>query len=80
MRELNVTYNIPSKFLKNNTSFLKKASVSLVGKNLLMFLPKSNQWGDPEFNYTSTGNTMGVSSAYETPSSRFYGATVNVQF
>jgi len=80
LRELNVTYNIPSKFLKNNTSFLKKASVSLVGKNLLMFLPKSNQWGDPEFNYTSTGNTMGVSSAYETPSSRFYGATVNVQF
>jgi len=80
LRELNVTYNVPSKFLKNNTSFLKKATVSLVGKNLLMFLPDSNQWGDPEFNYTSTGNTMGVSSAYETPSSRFFGATVNLQF
>lgn len=80
LRELNVTYNLPAKFLKNNVEFIKKASVSLVGKNLLMFLPKSNQWGDPEFNYTSSGNTMGISSAYQTPSSRFYGATVNIQF
>ena len=80
LRELNVTYNVPSKFLRNNSDFIKRASVSLVGKNLLMFLPKSNQWGDPEFNYTSTGNTMGVSSAYQTPSSRYFGATVNVQF
>jgi hypothetical protein len=45
-----------------------------------MYLPKSNQWGDPEFNYTAQGNVAGVSSAYQTPASRFYGATVNVQF
>ena len=80
LRELNITYNIPTKFLKNNVNVFKKASLSLVGKNLLMFLPKSNQWGDPEFNYTATGNVQGVSSAYQTPASRFYGATVNVQF
>ena len=80
LREVNVTYNLPSKFLKNNISFLKKASLSLIGKNLLMFLPASNQWGDPEFNFSSTGNTFGVSSAYQTPSSRFFGATVNLQF
>ena len=80
LRELNISYNLPNKFLKNNISFLKKATVSLVGKNLLMFLPASNQWGDPEFNYTSGGNTMGVSNAYQTPSSRYFGATVNLQF
>ena len=80
LRELNLTYNLPNKFLRNNISFIKKASVSLIGKNLLMYLPKSNQWGDPEFNYTSSGNVAGVSSAYQTPASRFYGATVNVQF
>jgi hypothetical protein len=80
LREVNITYNVPSKFLRNNVDFLKKASVSLIGKNLLMFLPESNQWGDPEFNYTSGGNTMGVSSVYQTPSSRFFGATVNLQF
>ncbi|MDR3653786.1 MAG: SusC/RagA family TonB-linked outer membrane protein [Paludibacter sp.] len=80
LRELNITYNLPSKFLKNNVNFIKRASVSIIGKNLLMYLPKSNQWGDPEFNYTSSGNVAGVSSAYQTPASRFYGATVNVQF
>jgi hypothetical protein len=80
LRELNITYNVPAKFLRNNANFLKKASLSIIGKNLLMYLPKSNQWGDPEFNYTSAGNVAGVSSAYETPASRFYGATVNVQF
>jgi len=80
LRELNITYNLPAKFLRNNTNFIKQASVSLVGKNLLMFLPKSNQWGDPEFNYTATGNVIGISSAYQTPASRFYGATVNIQF
>ena len=80
LRELNLTYNLPAKFLKNNVSFINKASLSLIGKNLLMFLPESNQWGDPEFNYTSSGNTMGVSSAYQTPASRFFGATVNIQF
>ncbi len=80
LRELNFTYTLPSKFLKNNISFLKRASVSLIGKNLLMFVPSTNQWGDPEFNYTASGNTMGVSSAYQTPASRFFGASVNLQF
>lgn len=80
LREVNITYNIPNKFIVNKVKIIKKASVSLVGKNLLMYLPKSNQWGDPEFNYTSSGNTMGVSSAYQTPASRFYGATVTLQF
>jgi TonB-linked outer membrane protein, SusC/RagA family len=80
LREVNITYNIPNKFIVNKVKVIKRASVSLVGKNLLMYLPKSNQWGDPEFNYTTDGNTMGVSSAYQTPASRFYGATVTLQF
>jgi TonB-linked SusC/RagA family outer membrane protein len=79
LREVNITYNLPNKLL-GRTKFIRNASVSLVGKNLLMFLPKSNQWGDPEFTYSSTDNTYGVSSAYQTPASRFYGATVTLQF
>lgn len=80
LRELNISYSLPSRFLKENISFLSKATLSLVGKNLLLFVPSTNQWGDPEFNYTASGNTMGVSSAYQTPASRFFGATVNLQF
>ena len=83
LREVNISYSLPSKFLKNNVEFIKKATISLIGKNLLMFLPASNQWGDPEFSNTSNNsnlNISGVSSSYQTPASRFYGATVNVQF
>ena len=80
LREVNITYSLPAKFLFKNAKLIKKASVSLVGKNLLMFLPESNQWSDPEFNYDASGNTMGVSSAYQTPASRYYGATLTLQF
>ena len=83
LREVNVSYSLPTKFLRNNVDFIKKASISLIAKNLLMFLPASNQWGDPEFSSTSNNtnsNVSGVSSSYQTPASRFYGATLNVQF
>jgi TonB-linked SusC/RagA family outer membrane protein len=83
LREVNISYSLPSKFLRNNIDFLKKATLSLVGKNLLMFLPSSNQWGDPEFSNTANNanaNTSGVGSVYQTPSSRYFGATLNVQF
>jgi outer membrane receptor protein involved in Fe transport len=83
LREVNVSYSLPNKFLKNNVEFIKKATVSLVAKNLLMFLPASNQWADPEFSnttITANSNISGVSSSYQTPASRFYGATINVQF
>ncbi|HEY8936448.1 MAG TPA: SusC/RagA family TonB-linked outer membrane protein [Cyclobacteriaceae bacterium] len=76
LREVNITYQVPSKWV-SKTKYIKKISVSLIGRNLLLFVPKSNQWGDPEFNYTSTGNTAGLSSAFLTPAGRMYGASVN---
>ncbi|MFZ4455538.1 MAG: SusC/RagA family TonB-linked outer membrane protein [Bacteroidales bacterium] len=79
LREVNLTYTFPAKLLKN-LSVVKNASLSLIGKDLLMFVPSSNQWGDPEFNYTNTGNTFGISSPYQTPPSRYFGATLNVKF
>jgi TonB-linked SusC/RagA family outer membrane protein len=77
LREVNITYNLPGKWIAQ-TKFIKKVSVSLIGRNLLLFVPKSNQWGDPEFNYSSSGNTFGLGSAFQTPSSRLYGASVNL--
>jgi len=65
--------------------YIKKISLSIIGRNLLMFVPKSNKWGDPEFNFnagtgTGTGNTFGLSSAFQTPASRLYGANLNLTF
>jgi len=79
LREVNISYSIPMKWLSNGT-VIKKATVSLIGKNLLLFVPKSNQWGDPEFNYSTTNNTYGVASGFQSPPARLFGGSLTVQF
>jgi len=80
LREANLTYNLPASFLQKNASFIKKASVSLLGRNLLMYRPKSNQWTDPEFSDAGSGNAIGSTSVNETPPTRFYGANLTITF
>ncbi len=77
LRELNISYTLPSSVLGK---VFKSVTVSAVGKNLFLFVPKSNQWGDPEFNYSATGNTFGVASSFQAPASRLLGGSINVQF
>ena len=79
LRELNISYTLPQKWTGNGR-FFKRVTVSAVGKNLFLFVPKSNQWGDPEFNYSTTGNTFGVASSFQEPASRLIGGSINVQF
>ncbi|AXY72947.1 SusC/RagA family TonB-linked outer membrane protein [Paraflavitalea soli] len=79
LREVNISYVLPLKWFGNQT-ILKKVTVSAIGRNLLLFVPKSNQWGDPEFNYSSTGNTFGLSSSFQSPASRLFGGSIAVQF
>jgi TonB-linked SusC/RagA family outer membrane protein len=79
LRELNISYTLPQKWIGNGR-FIKRLTVSAVGKNLFLFVPKSNQWGDPEFNYSTTGNTFGVASSFQEPASRLIGGSVTVQF
>ena len=73
LREVNLSYNwnINGKGLKNLT-------FSIVGRNLFLFVPKSNQWGDPEFN--SGGNSYGISSSFQSPATRLLGFSVRAQF
>jgi outer membrane receptor protein involved in Fe transport len=79
LREVNISYDLPSKWL-GNRKIIKRLTVSAVGKNLLLFVPKANQWGDPEFNYSTIGNTFGISSSFQSPASRLFGGSVTVQF
>ncbi|MEO5563470.1 MAG: SusC/RagA family TonB-linked outer membrane protein [Chitinophagaceae bacterium] len=79
LREVNISYTLPLKWIGNG-KLIKRITVSAVGKNLLRFVPESNQWGDPEFNYSSTNNTFGVASSFQSPASRLFGGTVTVQF
>jgi TonB-linked SusC/RagA family outer membrane protein len=79
LRELNISYSLPARLLAG-TKYIKKVTISAVGKNLLLFVPKSNQWGDPEFNYSATGNTFGLASSFQAPTGRLFGGSISVQF
>lgn len=79
LRELNISYTLPMKWF-GNQNVIRKIVVSAVGRNLLLIVPKSNQWGDPEFNYSAAGNTFGLSSSFQSPASRLFGGSVSVQF
>jgi len=79
LREVNISYNIPAR-IYGNSKVIKRITISAVGKNLLLFVPKSNQWGDPEFNYSATGNTFGLASSFQSPAGRLFGGSLTVQF
>lgn len=79
LREVNISYNLPFKWI-GTTKVIKRITVAAVGKNLFLFVPKSNLWGDPEFNYSTTGNTFGLASGFQSPASRLFGGSLTVQF
>ncbi|MCX6288948.1 MAG: SusC/RagA family TonB-linked outer membrane protein [Bacteroidetes bacterium] len=79
LRELSLAYNVPSKLLANS-KFIKGCTVSLQGRNLLVWMAPDNYYTDPEYSSAgSTSNGIGL-SGYETPPSRYYGATVSFKF
>lgn len=86
LREVAINYEIPVKFFGTKTSnVIKGASVGISGRNLLMWVPKSNVWTDPEFaggngNAAYTGNATGRSTAYNFPPTRIFGANITFRF
>lgn len=77
LREVAIGYSFPSKWFGNMP--VKGGSFTLTGRNLLTWLPSSNQWTDPEFSNT-TGNAQGVNGLGNTPPTRFYGANLTLNF
>lgn len=78
IREVSLSYNVPTHFFGFAKNTIKGMNVTLSGRNLFMFLPKSNEWTDPEFS-NNIGNAQGVSGLDNTPPTRIFGATVNIQ-
>ncbi|MET2983698.1 SusC/RagA family TonB-linked outer membrane protein [Aureibaculum conchae] len=72
LREVTLTYNIPSKTLKK--TFFKSASISLIGRNLL-YWTEADTFGDLDTYTVSTGDTN-----LQQPSQRSYGFNINLQF
>jgi hypothetical protein len=80
LREFVIGYDIPSNSFIGNNKVIKKITVSAVGRNLLTFVPKTNQWTDPEFNFSATGNTFGINNVFSQPPSRIFGGSVVLTF
>jgi TonB-linked SusC/RagA family outer membrane protein len=93
LREVSLTYTMPSSLFEGKA--IKGATIGFSGRNLLMWLPKSNQWADPEFSSNAnasnggnattgaagfTGNATGRNSLANSPTTRFMGLNVSFQF
>ncbi|WP_198342309.1 hypothetical protein [Pedobacter psychrophilus] len=80
LRELALSYNIPLSKIGVN-KYIKNAKITLLGRNLLLFTPKSNVFTDPEYSaFDATSNAIGFTSISQTPPSRFFGANISLTF
>ena len=78
LREIALNYDLPAKFLAKQ-KVIKGASIALTARNVALWLPKSNVYTDPDFNF-STGNTAGISNSQINPPTRLLGFNVNLTF
>jgi TonB-linked SusC/RagA family outer membrane protein len=63
LREVSLGYDIPVKVL-GNQKIIKGLSVAVTGRNLFLWVPKTNVYGDPDFTFgTTTGSNLGVSNS-----------------
>jgi TonB-linked SusC/RagA family outer membrane protein len=79
LRELSLGYSLPANLL--GRTFIKTAKISVTGRNLLLFTPKSNRHFDPEV-ATATGGS-GLVPGFENmsiPSTREMGVSLNLNF
>jgi TonB-linked SusC/RagA family outer membrane protein len=80
LREVSLAYDVPVKKI-SALKFMQAAQISIVGRNLLMFRPKTNVWTDPEFNSNAaTSNALGYTDEDQTPPTRVYGFSVKLTF
>jgi TonB-linked SusC/RagA family outer membrane protein len=81
LREVSVSYDIPVEKVFGSTKVVKAFQVGVVGRNLVMWRPKTNIWTDPEFNADgSTTNAVGYTTEYQTPPTRVMGFSVKLTF
>ena len=75
LREVSLGYELPRKWL-GSQPIIKGLNLSLIGRNLFMWRPKTNQWSDPEFSTNAVGNAVGYTTEYQTPPTRIISATL----
>lgn len=80
IREISLRYDFPTSWL-SATKFIKGASVSVQGRNLFIWVPKTNLYTDPEYSALGTdSNAIGFTSINLTPPARYVGGTISLTF
>jgi TonB-linked SusC/RagA family outer membrane protein len=79
LRELAVDYSLPTKFLAKTP--ISKVKFGFVARNLFTWLPKENHFADPEFgNIQTNSNAVGVGGYLQSPPTRSFGFSLNLEF
>lgn len=80
IREISLRYDFPSSWL-SSTKFIKSASLSVQGRNLFIWVPKTNLYTDPEYSALGAdSNAIGFTSINLTPPARYIGGTISLTF
>jgi TonB-linked SusC/RagA family outer membrane protein len=77
LREASLTYELPKKWLGKTP--LGSVSVSVIGRNLLLFTPKENPYSDPELSSFGVDNAQGFDFR-QIPSARSFGGSIRITF
>lgn len=78
LRDVVLSYNVPTAFVQKLK--LANASISLYGKNLVMWTPDSNPYVDPELSTYGDGLLSEAGEFATNPAQRSYGASFKVTF
>ena len=80
IRELSLSYSLPGTIV-SKIGFVKGLSLNAYGRNIFTWVPKENQWTDPEFNFAgANSNAVGINTYFQTPPTKFYGASLSATF
>jgi len=77
LRELVLSYEFPKSML-GTQKVIRGLTLSVIGRNLFMWRPKTNIWSDPEFSTNANGNAVGYTTEYQTPPTRIISASIAV--
>jgi TonB-linked SusC/RagA family outer membrane protein len=79
VREVSLSYALPESLLAGQ-KLIKGLTFTVNARNLALWVPESNQYTDPDFNFTSTGNANGVTNSQINPPTRIFGFNITANF
>lgn len=78
LREVVLSYNVPSRIIDQTS--LESLSFSIVGRNLFLWTPESNQYIDPELSTFGTDLASQFGEFSANPSTRSLGFSIKTRF